>query len=40
MTRVRRMLRQRAQQHFSELDAFNAKQAEAGAQASTGHAHA
>jgi hypothetical protein len=40
MTRVRRMLRQRAQQHFADLDAFNAKQAEAGAQASTGHAHA
>jgi hypothetical protein len=40
MTRVRRMLRQRAQQHFADLEALNAKHAEAGAQASTGHAHA
>jgi hypothetical protein len=40
MTRVRRMFRQRAQQHFADLEAFQAKQAEAGAQASTGHAHA
>jgi phenylpropionate dioxygenase-like ring-hydroxylating dioxygenase large terminal subunit len=40
MTRVRRMLRQRAQQHFADLEALDAKQAEAGALTSTGHAHA
>ncbi|MFP3649001.1 3-phenylpropionate dioxygenase, partial [Paraburkholderia sp. SIMBA_054] len=39
-TRVRRMLRQRAQQHFADREALNAKHAEAGAQASTEHAHA
>ncbi|MFP3740361.1 3-phenylpropionate dioxygenase, partial [Burkholderia sp. SIMBA_019] len=38
MTRVRRMLRQRAQQHFADLDAFRAQQ---GAQAQAeSHSHA
>jgi hypothetical protein len=43
MTRVRRMLRQRAQQHFADLDAHRAQvqaQAEAGQTAEAGHSHA
>jgi hypothetical protein len=39
MTRVRRMLRQRAQQHFADLDAHRAQSAAAATQAA-GHSHA
>jgi hypothetical protein len=42
MTRVRRMLRQRAQQHFAELDAHRAQVAAAAPAATqaAGHSHA